>query len=113
MRIAPASRPAAAAARARRSQRSESVLSSDTADSCRDEHRVRPWVAFVDPSSMPGWLEPVADANPFTIVTNAARALYNGNPVGNDAYWSILWSVGIIAVFAALSIRKFNQSTVA
>jgi len=69
--------------------------------------------AFVDPSTMPSWLEPIADANPFTIVTNAARALYNGNPVGNDAWYSIGWSVGLIAVFAALSIRKFNHSTVA
>ena len=69
--------------------------------------------AFVPPETMPGWLQPVAEANPFTIVTNAARALYNGNPVGNDAWWSILWSVGIIAVFATLSIRKFNNSTVA
>ncbi|MGA0230748.1 MAG: ABC transporter permease, partial [Ilumatobacteraceae bacterium] len=41
--------------------------------------------AFVDPSTMPGWLRTVADANPFTLVTDAARALYNGNPVGNDA----------------------------
>ena len=56
--------------------------------------------AFVDPSTMPDWLEPIADANPFTIVTNAARALYNGNPVGNDALYSILWSFGIIVVFA-------------
>ena len=69
--------------------------------------------AFIDPATLPSLLEPVANANPFTIVTNAARALYNGNPVGNDAMWSILWSVGIIVVFAALSIRKFNSSTVA
>jgi ABC-2 type transport system permease protein/oleandomycin transport system permease protein len=69
--------------------------------------------AFVPPETMPGWLQPVAEANPFTIVTNAARALYNGLPVGNDAWWSILWSIGIIAVFATLSIRKFNNSTVA
>lgn len=69
--------------------------------------------AFVDPSTMPGWLEPIADYNPFTIVTNAARALYNGNPVGDNALHSILWSVGIIIVFAGLSIRKFNRSTVA
>jgi ABC-2 type transport system permease protein/oleandomycin transport system permease protein len=69
--------------------------------------------AFVDPATMPGWLEPIADANPFTIVTNAARALYNGHPVGNDAIYSILWSLGIIVVFASLSIRKFNRSTVA
>jgi ABC-2 type transport system permease protein len=69
--------------------------------------------AFVDPATMPDWLEPIADANPFTVVTNAARALYNGNPVGNDAMWSIAWSVGLIVVFATLSIRKFNNSTVA
>lgn len=69
--------------------------------------------AFVDPSTLPDWLEPIADANPFTIVTNAARALYNGNPVGNDALYSILWSIGITVVFASLSIRKFNRSTVA
>jgi ABC-2 type transport system permease protein/oleandomycin transport system permease protein len=69
--------------------------------------------AFVDPATMPGWLEPIADANPCTIVTNAARALYNGHPVGNDAIYSILWSLGIIVVFASLSIRKFNRSTVA
>lgn len=69
--------------------------------------------AFVDPQTLPGWLQPVAKANPFTIVTNAARSLYNGLPVGNDAWWSILWSVGIITVFATLSIRKFNNSTVA
>ena len=69
--------------------------------------------AFVDPATMPGWLQPIADANPFTVVTNAARALYNGNPVGNTAIYSLLWSAGIIAVFATLSIRKFNNSTLA
>jgi len=67
--------------------------------------------AFVDPSTMPGWLRTVADANPFTLVTDAARALYNGNPVGNDAWWSPAWSVGLIAVFSALATRKFSRST--
>jgi ABC-2 type transport system permease protein len=67
--------------------------------------------AFVDPSTMPGWLRRVADANPFTLVTDAARALYNGNPVGNDAWWSLAWSVGLIAVFSALATRKFSRST--
>jgi ABC-2 type transport system permease protein/oleandomycin transport system permease protein len=69
--------------------------------------------AFVDPSTMPDWLEPIAEWNPFTKVTNAARSLYNGLPVGDDAWWSIAWSVGLIVVFSALSIRKFNRSTVA
>ena len=65
--------------------------------------------AFVDPSTLPGWLEPVADHNPFTRVTNAARALYSGLPAGNEIWWSLAWSIGLIAVFAVLSIRKFTS----
>jgi ABC-type multidrug transport system permease subunit len=67
--------------------------------------------AFVDPSTMPGWLEAVANANPFTVVTNAARSLYNGLPVGNDAWLSLVWSVGLIAVFSMIATRKFSRST--
>jgi ABC-2 type transport system permease protein len=67
--------------------------------------------AFVPPETMPGWLQPIANANPFTIVTNAARALYNGLPVGNDVWYSIGWSVVLIVVFAGLATRKFERST--
>ena len=69
--------------------------------------------AFVDPSQMPDWLEPIARNNPFTVATDAARALYNGLPVGTDAMVTLGWSIGITSVFAALSIRKFASSTVA
>ena len=51
--------------------------------------------------------------NPFTIVTNACRALYNGLPVGNGFWVSIAWSVGTVVLFAGLSIRQFSRSTVA
>lgn len=67
--------------------------------------------AFVDPSSMPGWLQPIAEHNPFTIVTNATRALYNGNDPGSDLWISILWALGITVVFAALSFRKFGSAS--
>jgi ABC-2 type transport system permease protein len=67
--------------------------------------------AFVDPSTMPGWLQPIARNNPFTTVTNAGRALYNGLPVGGDLLASVLWSLAIIAVFATLSIRKYRGAT--
>jgi ABC-2 type transport system permease protein/oleandomycin transport system permease protein len=56
--------------------------------------------AFVDPSTMPGWLQPIAEHNPFTKATDAARALYNGLPVGNDA------------LITVVSIRRFASSTV-
>jgi ABC-2 type transport system permease protein len=67
--------------------------------------------AFVDPASMPDWLQPIAEANPFTKVTNASRALYNGLPVGNLVWQSLAWSLGIIVVFSFLSMRKFGNAT--
>lgn len=68
--------------------------------------------AFVDPTQMPAWLQPFAVHNPFTVATDAARALYNGLPVGNDVWLTLAWSVGIIVVFAGISIRQFTRSTV-
>ena len=66
--------------------------------------------AFVDPANMPGWLQPIANNNPFTIVTNAARALYNGRDAGSDLWVALAWAVGITVVFAFLAIRKFNSA---
>jgi ABC-2 type transport system permease protein len=66
--------------------------------------------AFVDPSSMPGWLQPIANNNPFTIVTNATRALYNGRDAGSDLWVALAWAIGITVVFAWLSARKFASS---
>jgi ABC-2 type transport system permease protein len=69
--------------------------------------------AFVDPSQMPGWLQPIAINNPFTIATNASRAMYNGIDPGNDLWLAIAWSIGIVAFFATWSTRQFARSTVA
>jgi ABC-2 type transport system permease protein len=66
--------------------------------------------AFVDPSNMPGWLQPIANNNPFTIVTNASRALYNGRDAGSDLWVALAWAIGITVVFAYLAIRKFNSA---
>ncbi len=65
--------------------------------------------AFVDPSNMPSWLQPIANANPFTTVTDATRAMYNGRDPGADLWISIAWAVGITVVFAFLSARKFSR----
>jgi ABC-2 type transport system permease protein/oleandomycin transport system permease protein len=66
--------------------------------------------AFVDTRNMPSVLRTIADANPFTMATNACRALYNGRDPGTDLLWAIAWAVGIIVVFSALSIRRFNRA---
>jgi len=67
--------------------------------------------AFVEPKTLPSWMEPIAEANPFTIVTNAGRALYNGNPVGDTVWQSLAWSVALTAVFSTIAVRKFNRTT--
>ncbi len=66
--------------------------------------------AFIETSTLKyDWLVTFADANPFTKVTNAARALYNGNDPGNNITWTLIWAVGMIVVFSFLATRKFNK----
>jgi ABC-2 type transport system permease protein len=66
--------------------------------------------AFVDPKSMTPWVRRIAENNPFTIATNAGRALYSGNDTGNTVWQTVLWIIGIIAVFSTLATRTFRQS---
>ena len=67
--------------------------------------------AFVSTATMPGWLQTIADWNPFTQLTNAARALYNGTDPGSALWIAIAWAVGITVVFATLASRKYSRST--
>lgn len=67
--------------------------------------------AFVDTRSMPKWLQTVADANPFTIATNASRALYNGRDPGDYVWQALAWAVGLTLVFSVLATRKFKAQS--
>ena len=67
--------------------------------------------AFVNVALMVSWLQPIARNNPFTILTNASRALYNGEPAGNDLWLAAAWAIGIAIVFGVLASRKFARST--
>jgi ABC transporter DrrB family efflux protein len=66
--------------------------------------------AFVPVDSMPSWLEPIAENNPFTTVVDAMRALWVDAPAGNDIWGAVLWSVGLIAVFAPLSVARYRRA---
>jgi len=65
--------------------------------------------AFVPVDSMPEWLQAFAEVNPFTIVVDAMRALWIGAPAGNSVWGAVAWSVGLIAVFAPLSVRRYRR----
>jgi ABC transporter DrrB family efflux protein len=66
--------------------------------------------AFVPVDSMPGWLQPIAEHNPFTTMVDAARALFVGTPAANDVWLSIVWAVLITAVFGVLSVWRYRRA---
>jgi ABC transporter DrrB family efflux protein len=66
--------------------------------------------AFAPPDSMPAAVQAFADANPFSTVVDATRALFVGSRAGNDVWGAVLWSVGLILVFAALSVHKYRRA---
>ena len=66
--------------------------------------------AFVPPDTMPSWLQPIAEHNPFTTMVDAARALFIGTEAGNDIWLSVLWSLAIIAVFGMLSVWRYRRA---
>jgi ABC transporter DrrB family efflux protein len=66
--------------------------------------------AFVDTSFMPGWLQAFANHQPVTYTVNAARDLVLGLPAGADVFASIAWSLGLVAVFAPLAVRRYRRA---
>jgi ABC transporter DrrB family efflux protein len=66
--------------------------------------------SFVPVESMPGWLEAFAEVNPFTTMTDAMRSLWVDTPAGDDIWGAVLWCVGLIAVFAPLSVARYRRA---
>jgi ABC-2 type transport system permease protein/oleandomycin transport system permease protein len=65
--------------------------------------------AFVPVATMPGWLQAWVKVNPVTQVSDAARGLLLGLPLGRTITLSLLWTAGILAVFAPLAVRTYRR----
>jgi ABC transporter DrrB family efflux protein len=66
--------------------------------------------AFVPPESMPAAVEAFANANPISTIVDAVRALFVNAPAGNDVWVSVLWCVGLTAVFSTLSVHRYRRA---
>jgi ABC-2 type transport system permease protein/oleandomycin transport system permease protein len=66
--------------------------------------------AFVPPQFMPGALRAFANVNPFTIVVDAMRHLWIGQPAGNYVWGAVVWSIAIVAVFAPLAVWRYRRA---
>jgi ABC-2 type transport system permease protein/oleandomycin transport system permease protein len=67
--------------------------------------------AFVRPQTMPSALRAFANVNPFTIVVDAMRHLWIGQPAGNYIWGAVVWALVIIAVFAPLAVARYRRTT--
>ncbi len=64
---------------------------------------------FVPVSSMPDWLQPIAEASPVTVTADAARTLALTGGVPGTLAGAVAWIVGILAVFVPLSIWRYRR----
>lgn len=64
---------------------------------------------FVDPATMPAWLQTVVGVNPVTHLVNATRGLMHGGVALSDVAWVLVTSAVIVAVFAPLSLRVYHS----
>src|SRR6266568_1428032 len=65
---------------------------------------------------MPGWLQAFAKYNPITLIVNALRGWFDDGVrqtlhihVAANAFQSLLWIAGVLAVFVPLCVMRFRR----
>ena len=66
--------------------------------------------AFVPVGTMPAGLRAFAHVNPFTIMVDAVRALWLGEPAGTHVWGAVVWALVILGVFAPLAVRRYRRA---
>jgi ABC-2 type transport system permease protein len=64
---------------------------------------------FVDPSTMPGWLQVFVEANPITHLVAAVRSMMSGDWDMGEIAWVLAASAVLVAVFGTLTMRLYNR----
>lgn len=64
---------------------------------------------FVDPRTMPGWLQKAVAVNPVTHLANASRGLMHGDVDPSNVVWVLVASAIITAVFAPIAMRMYHR----
>ena len=76
--------------------------------------------AFVPLESLPGWLQPVAEWNPVSVLTASMRDFFGNSlgqpprdtfPAEHPVLLTVIWCVAIVAVFAPLAVRRYRASS--
>ncbi len=64
---------------------------------------------FVDPRTMPGWLQAFVNNSPITHLSSAVRGLMAGDWPADEIAWSLGWAGLFIAVFGPVTMRLYNR----
>lgn len=64
---------------------------------------------FVDPKTMPGWLQAFVNNSPVSELASAVRELMAGNWPTHDIAVTLGWSVGLVVVFGTWTMRLYNR----
>lgn len=64
---------------------------------------------FVDPSTMPRWLQTLVLNNPITHVATAVRGLMHGNVDSFEVWWVVVASAVCTAIFAPIALRMYHK----
>lgn len=64
---------------------------------------------FVEPKTMPGWLQAFVNNNPVTHLATAVRDLMHGDWPASDIAWSLGWAGVITAIFGPITMRLYAK----
>jgi ABC-2 type transport system permease protein len=64
---------------------------------------------FVDPETMPGWLQAFVEVNPITHLSTASRGLMHGDVDPTQVVWVLIACAVFVAVFGPLTMRMFRK----
>ncbi|MFE6555219.1 ABC transporter permease [Streptomyces sp. NPDC057746] len=59
--------------------------------------------------TLPGWLQAWTKINPVGVIMTACRGLLIGGDVGGPVAHSLLWSAGLVVVFAPLAVMTYRR----
>lgn len=64
---------------------------------------------YVDPSTMPGWLQAFVHVNPISHLVDSIRAFMAGEFDGTALLWTVIASALFVVVFGSLTMRRYNR----
>jgi ABC-2 type transport system permease protein len=64
---------------------------------------------FVDPATMPGWLQTIVAINPVSHLASASRGLMHSGVALADVVWVLVASAVVTAVFAPIAMRMYYR----